>query len=316
MGRIVLGVDLSTVPPVFPESVPGRALILDADGAAYRAAATAKTLPTVVKRFITEVLTMQFLTGAAEIRLHLTASKSEKAGRDLYPAAKPYQGNRKGKAKPALLEPLRELLGDPAQAAAAGVPDDWYINLNRYWEADDTMIQDAMVYGANGVIVSDDKDLRMTPGPYWEASQGRVSTIEGRFGYLKESYTEAGALRIKGHGTKFFWCQMLMGDAADNIQGIKRLYGKLCGPAGAFDFLRDYTDEDACANAVLAAYADAGQDPLAEAQLLWLRRTVDDCAYRYLTELNLRPDIRRWLDELHQYHNELIAYKRAEYDQG
>lgn len=306
MGRTVLGVDLSAVPPLFPDPTPGRALILDGDGAAYRAAATAKTLPTVVKRFITEVLTDQFITGAQEVRVHLTAAGGAKAGRSLYPTAKPYQGNRKGKAKPPLLEPLRELLGTPAAVEQYGVPAEWCVNLHRYWEADDGMMQDAILYGKNGVIKSDDKDLRITPGPYWEIKRGRLDCIDNRFGWIGESYTESLKLKVIGRGTKFFWAQMLMGDSADNVRGIHKLEGKLCAEVGALNFLEPIESEDEAANRILWAYAKIGQDALAEAQMLWLRRSEQDCAYKYLCELNLDPKLRVWLDQLHVYHQQYI----------
>ena len=314
MGRIVLGVDLSTVPPLFPDAVPGRALLLDGDGAAYRAAATAKTLPTVVKRFITEVLTDQFITGAQEVRIHLTAAGGAKAGRSLYPTAKPYQGNRKGKSKPPLLEPLRELLGTPAAVEQYGVPPEWYINLHRFWEADDGLMQDALVYGDRGVMKSDDKDLRITPGPYWEIDRGRLDVIDNRYGWIADAYTEGGKLKVKGHGTKFFWAQMLMGDSADHVRGIHKLNGKLCAEAGALDFLSKIEDEDEAANQILWAYAKIGQDALAEAQVLWLRRTESDCAHRYLTELNLDPALRKWVDDLHAYHTALIQTNMTQRD--
>ena len=96
----VLGVDLGTLESQFQSAVPNRVLLLDGDGAAYRAAATAKTLPTAFKRFVTEVLTDMFNTQSQLVRVHLTGAGGAKANRGLYPAAKPYQGNRQGKAKP------------------------------------------------------------------------------------------------------------------------------------------------------------------------------------------------------------------------
>lgn len=68
----LLGVDLSGLGEQFEQTVPGRVLLLDGDGAAYRAACTAKTLPTAVSRWMQEVLTEQFITGAQGVRVHLT----------------------------------------------------------------------------------------------------------------------------------------------------------------------------------------------------------------------------------------------------
>jgi hypothetical protein len=307
----VLGLDLSELGNQFEQTVPGRVLLLDADGAAYRAAATAKTLPTVVKRFITEVLTDQFIVGAAEVRVHLTGQGGAKAHRPLYPTAKPYQGNRKNKAKPPLLEPLRELLGTP-ERMQYGVPEDWYVQLHRFWEADDACTQDSVEYGDRGVVKSDDKDLRLCRGPYWEVQQGRMDIIDNQYGWISDDYTPSLKLKVKGHGTKFFWAQMLMGDKADHIQGLAKLDGKLIGEAGTLEFLEHIDDENEAANKILWAYARNGQDALAEAQVLWMRRSLDDCAHRYLTSLELDGKLRAWVDSLHAYHQKVLASKQEE----
>lgn len=279
-----------------------RTLILDADGAAYRAAATAKTLPTVLRRFVAEVLEKQFLTNSNACRLHLTAAGGFKGGRSEYPSWRPYQGNRTGKSKPALLEPLRELLGTP-KAFEMGVPEDWYINLNRYWEADDTCTMDSYILKDKGIVASDDKDLRMTPYPFFEHTLCSVSTIKDRFGYITE-HPSGGTYPI-GHGTKYFWLQMLMGDTADNIRGLDKLNGRNCGQVSAVQYIQDVQDESECANMVLWAYAKINQDALAEAQLLWMRRTEEDCALTYLLELDIEEPLKVWLRDLDKYHKEL-----------
>lgn len=297
-----LGINASALPNMYSPQ-PSRTLILDADGAAYRAAATAKTLPTVLRRFVTEVLEYMFLTNSTEARLHLTAAGGFKGGRSLYPSFKPYQGQRAGKGKPNLLEPLRELLGTP-QAVEMGLPEEWYVNLNRYWEADDTCMMDAYVLKDRGIIVSDDKDLRLTPYPYFEKSLSSISTIKDRLGFVSES-TTGGSYPI-GHGTKYFWLQMLMGDSADNIRGIDKLDGRNCGKAAAMRFIQDETDENEIANKVLWAYAKINQDALAEAQLLWMRRHESDCALTYFNELQIDKPVLTWLQGLDKYHKDYM----------
>ncbi len=295
----VLGIDLSEdAEPLFDSAVPGTVLLSDGDGAAYRAAATAKTLPTAYRRFIQEILTEQFLTKTACAEVYLTASTSKKAHRALYPTWKPYQGNRNGKRKPALLEPLRQYLADNPE----DLPDGIDIQMEHFWEADDRLIMRAVALGDSAVMRSDDKDLRLTPGPYYENDTGVIDRIPDRYGWIKESHTEAGTLKVKGHGTAYFWAQMLMGDTADNVRGLDRLQGRQVGARGALEFLQPLEGENDAANRILWEYARHKQDALAEAQMVWLRRSEDDCAYKYLMELDLDKSLKDWITSLHEYH--------------
>jgi hypothetical protein len=302
--RTVLGVDLDAdVEPLFDNAVPGTVLLCDGDGAAYRAAATAKTLPTVYRRFCQEILTDMFLARCETAEVYLTASGGKKAYRDLYPTWKPYQGNRNGKKKPALLEPLRQFLANEP----LDLPDGIEVQVENFWEADDRLIMRACTLGDTAVLKSDDKDLRLTPGPYFDNKTSSIDRISTRFGWIGEDYTEALKLKVVGHGTKFFWAQMLMGDSADNVRGLDRLDGKLIAEAGTLEYLLPIEDENEAANRILWAYAKHKQDALAEAQMLWLRRSEDDCAYKYFCELDLDPKLRRWVDDLHQYHQKVLA---------
>jgi hypothetical protein len=215
---------------------------------------------------------------------------------------KPYQGNRVGKPKPPLLEPLRIAIAHHHSLEDGRIPLDWSVMLHDYWEADDGLVMDSVYYQDNGVTWSEDKDLRLVPGPYYEIATGRVDYLDNPFGWIKPGATEGGTLNIKGHGTKYFWAQMLMGDTADNVKGITKLNGKLCGPAGAVDFLMPFEDESEAANQVLWAYAKAKQQFLPEAECLWLRRHGEDSAYNYIKSLDLDKDLRNWLESSHQHH--------------
>ena len=303
--------NLDSLPSMFERSVQGRTLILDADGHAYQSTATVKRLATAITRFQTAVETERFITGAEFVEVHLTPRGCTKCRRADYPTVKPYQGQRTG-PKPPLLHPLREAI------ETYEWPDNWAVYSWRDREADDGMIMHGLRHGVNGITSSADKDLRLTPGPYWEINEGRLDIIDNRFGWIKQYRTEGGTLKIIGHGTKFYWAQMLMGDSADNVQGIARYNGALCGPAAAWNILKDVHDESEAANLVLRAYAKIQQDPLAEAQCLWLRRSDEDCAYKYLCELNLDADLRGWLDALHAYHEQVLAIKQQEreYENG
>lgn len=295
---------------LFEGAQPGRILLLDADGPAYKAAATVKTLDTAIRKFIKLALTQMFLTNSEHGKLYLTASGCVKAYRDCYPTVKPYQGNRSGKAKPPLLEPLRCAIARIAAEGGAGLPPELSVELHHYWEADDAMIMDAHAQGPLGLVESADKDLRLTPGPYLEQETGVIDIISDRYGWISEAYTPAGKLKIKGHGTAFFWAQMLMGDKADNVVGLSKLDGKPIGERGALNFLAGITSEQEAAEKVAWAYVRNGQDMLAEAECLWLRRNQHDSAYAYFMELDLGAKLNKWYTELHDYHLDLIAQEK------
>ena len=279
--RIIHGIDLDALPNQFKDSVPGRTLIIDGDGPAYAAAATVKRLDTALRKFQQEVLKRMFLTGASDCRIHLTAHNSDKYGRFRVKAAKVYQGNRKNKAKPALLEPLRELVADNSTWL-----DEYSVCMHRELEADDGMIQDAYRLGDNGVICSEDKDLRMTPFPYYAIEKGQVQKGQPE-GWISLQHTPSGVPKLVGQGPMFFWAQMLMGDSADNVQGIQKLNGELCGPVGTYGALMDVTKLNDAANLVLDGYRKINQNAIAEGWLLWLTRWHKDNVIEYMRSLEL-----------------------------
>lgn len=288
-----MGVDLSKygisrakIKDEFEGAVAGRTLILDGDGPAYRAAATSARLDTAIRKYQTAMLTEMFLTQSQYLTVHLTASDCDKNRRCKILAAKPYQGNRSGKAKPSLLEPLRQAMAQPCN----WLPD-WQVNFHRDVEADDAMIIQAHQLKDDGVVWSDDKDLCLTPYLYWDQELGIVESLASNpVGYLVRKYTPAGHLKIWGRGVKFFWCQMLMGDSADNVQGITRLDGKLCGKDGAYQALVNLNTESELSNFVVSKYRENNQNVLAEAWLLWLLRSPKDSAYIYLTQCGLNSE--------------------------
>ena len=298
---------LTNLPEQFPPPVEGRILLLDSDFMAYQAAATVKNLDTAVRRFQTLVETQRFLVNAETVRVHLTESGCQKLRRFDYPTVKPYQANRDGKAKPPLLSPLRRAI------PTLDWESHWSIHSWRDREADDGLMMDALLYGDRAIMVSGDKDLNITPSPLWIADEGRIDYIPDRFGWIKLKAIPNGN-KVVGHGTKFFWAQMLMGDTADNVQGIIRLNGKLCGAVGAWNALKDITSESDAAEFILRAYIAAKQNPLAEAECLWLHRSFQDSAYAYLSELGLPDNLQHWLDQLHQYHQEVLELKQRERD--
>lgn len=288
---IVQGVDTSLLPPQFEGHVQGRVLILDGDGPAYKVAATVKTLPTAIRRYQQAVLTDLFLTSAESAHVHLTHEESSKAGRYRIKAHKPYQGQRSGKEKPPLLAPLR---------AAVVQEENWLAEydatMHYSLEADDGMMMDAYRLGEHGVIVSEDKDLRMTPFAYWEKSKG-ILLPPDPVGQLWIDHTASGTPKLLGHSLKFFWAQMIMGDTADHVQGLLTYEGKKCGPATAYNALRNIGCIHDVANTVINAYRVIDQNPLPEGWLLWLLRRPGDTFWQYLSELEFTTENRQFLDD-------------------
>lgn len=296
--------DLDSLPTMFERSVQGRTLILDGDGPCYQAASTVKRLETALTRFQTLVETERFLTGAEFVEIHLTPSGCTKCRRFDYPTNRPYQAQRTG-PKPPLLQPLRDAV--PLHEW----PDNWSVLSWRDREADDGMIMHGLRHGDSGIILSGDKDLRLTAGPYWEIDEGRLDTIPNRYGHIRTKQLTSST-KVIGHGTKFYWAQMLMGDSADNVKGLLSYEGRPVGPVGAHQLLTDVSEEGDAAELVIGLYGKIGQDPLAEAQCLWLRRSDEDCAYKYLRELGLQPRYQQWLDDLHGYHGQWLAMRLAQ----
>ena len=144
-------------------------------------------------------------------------------------------------------------------------------------------------------MISPDKDLLINPFESYCLDTGRFLTLpEGdTFGWIqrKQWFTDSGKPRSKiiGKGSKFFWAQMLMGDQADNVQGILKYNGKLCGEAGAYDVLGTLETPDEAANAVIDGYRVINQNVIAEGNALWLKRNKGDDVILFLSEHNLSP---------------------------
>jgi hypothetical protein len=286
-------------------SVSDSTLLLDGDFNCYAAAATVTDLSAAISRFYKLCLEDLFYTGCKKLEVYLTSPMSTLCNRKLYPSVKPYQANRERVIKPPLLAPLRHAL-----RTGENHPDDMVIIWADDCEADDAIIMRGEVLYDKCVIFSKDKDLRVTRAPLWHYKEMSVDTIHDRLGWL--SLDKSASFPILGHGTKFFWMQMLMGDPADNVRGIRLLKGARCGPIKAYDFLsRIDNDECTIATAVVSQYARINQDVLSEAECLWLRRSPDDTAYKYLCEVVKNEVLYEWITELHQYHAKILEAHNA-----
>lgn len=231
------GDDLATQiePASYPRPTQGRIAHIDADFLAYQVSAeTRDELDGIKPRKSFEdmkhnaqeaALHLMRCAGATDYRCHLTPSGSTKGGRPGQAVQQEYQSNRNGRLKPEFLDKIRAYMGQEMNGV---------IHLDQ--EADDGMAQaNYAVYvdkpcGAEGVemrnsvIVSMDKDLRMVPGLHYDFDTGEVFNVNERFGKIWIDDTKSQK-SVKGWGTKFFWAQCLMGDAADTIRGLPEMSG-------------------------------------------------------------------------------------------
>lgn len=272
-------------------------LLMDGDAACYEAACTCAKLDTAVRRVHLKILEAMFLTDSAKAHVHITPESCKKAGRFNLIGEKPYQGNREHKNKPPMLEPLR-------QSIQGLLKDDNITIIPNYEvEADDGLCIEAYSLQNNEIVLwSADKDLRMVPCPYYDIAMGVHDRIDDPFGYLKLSSTEGGSTKVVGHGRIYFWFQLLAGDTADNVRGIRSYRGNKVGIQRAYDCLQEMgqhsrLSEDRTADEVIKMYKEIDQNILPEAYMLWLLRSPDDSFVKYLKELDITQESKSYIND-------------------
>lgn len=235
------------IPPV----VPDRVVHIDADFLAYQVSAEKadgsdqKSFEDMQHNAEVAVETIRSLAAAERVHLHLTPKGSNKGNRYNLAILKEYQATRKGKEKPRYLGIMRDWL-------ATRFPATQHI----LCEADDGMSSAQYLAHAEGrgnlsIIASKDKDLRMVPGLHLDWDTGGITECD-EFGMTELVETGKNATKkIKGHGQKLFWYQMLTGDSADNISGLPAVSGKVLnrvqpnkGTQGYFDILADPNESE------------------------------------------------------------------------
>lgn len=213
----------------YPSLVPGRTLHVDADFVAYQISYEKKDDPKTLDEMQhnAEVIidNMRKQAGAEHVHMHLTPASSNKGGRYVFAIQKPYQGNREDKEKPRFLHIMRQWLSERYPGT-----------LHQFCEADDGLSSSQYAAIAAGrtdlsVIVSKDKDLRMVPGWHLDWDNGGMIFVDPNepFGWVelveKKSALGQVTKKLNGYGQKWFWAQMLIGDTADNIQGLPMVTG-------------------------------------------------------------------------------------------
>lgn len=153
----------------------------------------------------------------------------------------PYKGNRPGK-KPIHYDFLREHLHKS-----------WEFLIIDGMEADDAIAIKAAELGGDAIICSIDKDFNQVPG--W------------KYNFVKrEKYYVTPA-----EGLVNFYTQILTGDRADNIIGLRGI-----GPVKAGKLLEGCSTPQEFFNKVTEAYNGDTDKVIENARLLWLKRSLDE----------------------------------------
>lgn len=196
---------------------------------------------------------MKIINGAKldSYKLYLTANDKSNYRFDIA-KTQPYKGNRVA-PKPVHYQALRDYM-----------VDHWGAEVISGREADDAMGIAQMQGQGKTIICGIDKDLLMIPGLHYNF----VSDIHYRFEDPGELFKHKRG-KILGGGLKFFYAQMLMGDAADNIPGLKGV-----GPIKALEMLDKLDTEEQMLYTVRKAYEKKDVlDRFEEvADLLWIQR--------------------------------------------
>lgn len=241
------------------EIVPNRIALLDADCVAYWAAAGCDdmTRDAAFKRCRDRMDAITDQCQAEHVRSYLTGANNFRKDIARY---QQYKGNRydkygnRIKPQPKWLQAVRDFLVDQYDAILCDGQ-----------EADDALAIAQTKCNASkdwhSIISSIDKDLKIVPGLHHDMNSGFIEEVD-ELGYL--SIDKKG--KVRGAGLKFFYAQLLMGDAADwipglpkvtpwmkeHFDGITRLGG--CGPKAAYAVIEDAPDEAECLRRVLLCY--------------------------------------------------------------
>lgn len=166
----------------------------------------------------------------------------------------------------------------------------WYSNIRNYLvarygavvvtgiEADDALGE---AQTEDSVIVSHDKDLFQIPGKHYSLTYKKFLNVSDP-GKLHLYRDKAGKARLLGFGFQWFCAQMLLGDDADNIQGLNRY-----GPVKVHKLLADTKNAKEAWEIVLKHYKETKQEDRLEVNkiLLWMARpgfpSPDDYLKRY-----------------------------------
>ena len=214
-------------------------VLIDGDILTYRAAFSCEGQPIEdaydkIDEIVEEIMgAVSFDEASENYEMFITGK-----GNFRYDIQKTYKQNRSGKPKPEHLQGLRDYL---VEAYNAKVSVDQ--------EADDDIATRATELGPDAIIASIDKDFLQVP--CWHYNLNRKTLVE------VEEF----------EGLVFFYTQILMGDKADNIFGLRGI-----GPVKAAKLLFNRKTEYELYLSCVCAYEFDEEKVIENARLLWLRR--------------------------------------------
>ncbi|BAM29109.1 exonuclease [Xanthomonas phage CP1] len=239
---------------------------IDGDYAAYFCAGSKNCSVGDARRHVlSRCAQLKHISGAGKIIMHLTHAASTKGDRFLAATTQPYQGQRKAGCKPNNWAFLREWM--ETYEGDAFTPKIW---LTR--EADDGIAYvnegAALHHNILHVVHSADKDMRMFCGVHVDWDGYSITEVPlGAYDIVGENGLQ--------YGHKWFHMQMLMGDTADHIPGLKGV-----GKVSAEKILRGTKDNLEAVQLVSGKYREVlganWRKTFAEqAVLLWMRTDRD-----------------------------------------
>lgn len=200
--------------------------------------------------------------GCSNYTLMITDEDKSKNYR--YDVCSEYKANRKNLTRPFHYKKIRKHLIEnyPTEIATG-------------WEADDSLGIAQVQSKERTCIVSIDKDLLMVPGFHYNMDTRELIEAKdpGKIWLIER---KSGKKDLKGYGYLWFCAQMILGDAVDNIFGIKGI-----GAVKTYKLFSRFLDKeftlDEPLTEVLKLYRkyDKVQDFEKNARLLWILRTPE-----------------------------------------
>ena len=214
-------------------------VLIDGDILTYRAAFSCEGQPLEdaqdkIDELVEEILeAVAFSCTSESCEMFITGK-----GNFRYDVQPTYKQNRSGKPKPEHLPGLRDYLVSAYSAKVSSGQ-----------EADDDIATRATELGPDAVIASVDKDFLQVPCHHYNMNKKTLVKVD------------------EFEGLRFFYTQIIMGDSADNVFGIKGV-----GPVKAGKMLADATTERELYDVCVAAYCGDVGKVTENGRLLWLLR--------------------------------------------